>query len=126
MRCENDGIKVWFDVDDAPEAPVITVSVRPIDASHQVEVLLRRRGRSAEERLPVRWTWNDYVEGVQHFRAALPGLSAGDRYTVVCTGAGRRAKSRLEAPPLGLGRAKQASRRETSHGHGRLGRHLRQ
>jgi len=94
MRFENDGITLWIDSIDRSE---VTVAVQPIDAANRVEILLQRRGQSAVERLPASWLWNDHPDDIQYFRAGLRALSPGDRYTAVCSRAGRQAPGRSKA-----------------------------
>lgn len=110
MRFEHDGLTLWYGTDDA-SAPTgdipsgdnltITVGVRPIDASNNIEVLYRI-GDGPIETLPARWLRNATGAMAQYFQARLPALRPGDRvaYAAVCHCAGRQVPSAEDAKRL--------------------------
>ncbi len=93
MHFENNGITVWIDAIDASE---ITVAVQPIDADNRVELLMQRRGHASVERVPAKWLWHDYIDGIQYFQGTISGLSPGDQYLAVCSCGGRQVPEPIE------------------------------
>ncbi|MBI1744418.1 hypothetical protein HYR54_15315 [Candidatus Acetothermia bacterium] len=103
MRCEHDGMELWYGTPDAP-APhdeiqagskiTMTIGVRPISASNKVEVQFRTN-QGPTETVAAEWLWNDLSSKAQYFRAYLPAFRMGDmvEYTVICRCPGRQIPS---------------------------------
>jgi hypothetical protein len=103
MQFEYQGMSLWYGTPDAP-APgesvpagaevAIAIGVRPIDASHRVE-LLYRINQGSIETVVAKWQRNQTASNSQYFKARLPRFQAGDtvEYRVICRCAGRQVPS---------------------------------
>lgn len=107
MQFEYQGMSLWYGTPDAsvPGETVlagtevaIAIGVRPIDASHRVE-LLYRINQGSIETVVAKWQRNQTASNSQYFKARLPGFQAGDtvEYRVICRCAGRQVPSPEEA-----------------------------
>ena len=100
MQFEHEGIVMWYGTPDTP-APNesaeadreinITVGVKPIDASNQINILYRVN-QGTLQKIPARWLRNNVVDKAQYFRASLPPFQAGSivGYSVICRCAGQQ------------------------------------